>query len=111
MHKLRAARAVASVLLLLFPLTACGVRYEPRHVPVPSTCEPLLEQATAEGVDSLNEAQLRQLAFCQQQQLLRAEEEQAAFSRYEARRRQIGDWFGIAYLVLTTAAFLAGGGR
>lgn len=107
MHMPRTARIVASVLLLLFPLTACGPRYLPRHVPVPSTCEPLLEQATAEGVDSLDEAQLRQLEFCQQQQLLRAEEEQAAFARYEAGRRESGIWFTLVSLVLTAIAIAA----
>lgn len=107
MHMRRISRVVGSTLCIVLPLAACGPRYQPRHVPVPSTCEPLLQQATADGLSSLDEAELRQLAFCQEQQLLRAEEEQAAFARFEAGRRESGQWFTLISLILTAITLAA----
>jgi hypothetical protein len=57
--------------------------YEPREVVVPPECDGLVRQAAA-GLDQLTEAEARRVTFCQYQQLLRSQEEEAAARRLEA---------------------------
>lgn len=90
-------RLRAFVVLLALPgLTGCfGYRlirpeeievpnYEPREVVVPPACDRLVRDAASRGADQLTEAEARMVSFCQHQQLLRAQEEEAAARRLEA---------------------------
>lgn len=58
--------------------------YEPREVVVPPECDRLVRQAATRGVDQLTEPEARAVSFCQHQQLLRAQEEEAAARKLEA---------------------------
>ena len=58
--------------------------YEPRPVLIPSTCEPLIERAATLGMSALSETERAETLFCQQQMLLRAQEEEAASELLEA---------------------------
>jgi hypothetical protein len=58
--------------------------YEPRHVPIPESCELLLERAAGGAVPHFNEGEARELIYCQQQQMIRAQEEEAAARKLEA---------------------------
>lgn len=85
---LRPPGRLALGLVFLIALSACAPRYQPREVLIPQTCEPLIRRAAEQGVDALSERERRELAFCQQQFLLRAEEEQAAYARSQAERER-----------------------
>lgn len=58
--------------------------YDPRPVPVPSDCELLIQRAANGAVGTFDESQARMLGFCQNQQLIRAQEEEAAARKLEA---------------------------
>ena len=58
--------------------------YEPRPVAVPAECEALLQRAARDGLGRLSETEARTVSFCQGQQLLRAQEEEAASRKLEA---------------------------
>jgi hypothetical protein len=58
--------------------------YEPREVLVPAECAALIERAATAGVASLTETESRTVAFCQQQQIQRTLEEEAAARRLES---------------------------
>jgi hypothetical protein len=85
-----------SVLLLALVLGGCmGYRlvhldelqlpsYEPREVLIPAECAGLIERAATEGIAALTEAESRTVVFCQQQQVLRSLEEEAAARRLES---------------------------
>lgn len=92
-------RRVLSLLLLIvliLPQTGCfGYRlvrpdeidvpsYEPREVPIPAECESLIRRAADGQMGRLTEAEARTLSFCQHQQLIRAQEEEAASRKLEA---------------------------
>lgn len=81
--------------LLLLPLPGCyGYRmlsaeeiataYEPRPVAIPEDCEPLIQRAAAEGLATMTEAESRTVSFCQTQQIIRAQEEEAVARKLEA---------------------------
>jgi hypothetical protein len=82
--------------LLALGLNACGgyrlIRpdeveipsYEPREVAVPTECAGLIQRAATEGLARLTEHEARTVSFCQQQQVLRALEEEAAARRLES---------------------------
>lgn len=84
------------VLLLLLTLQGCmGYRivrpdefempsYEPREVNIPAECEGLIERAATEGLAALTETETRTVTFCQQQQILRSLEEEAAARKLES---------------------------
>jgi hypothetical protein len=86
----------ALILLLALGLHGCmGYRlvpldqlevpsYEPREVLVPAECPALIERAAREGIASLTETESRTVAFCQQQQIQRTLEEEAAARRLES---------------------------
>ena len=58
--------------------------YEPRFVVVPATCEAFIQRAATEGMSRFTEAEAREVLFCQQQQIIRTQEEEAAAKRLEA---------------------------
>lgn len=58
--------------------------YEARAVVVPEKCDTLIQRAAVQGMGGFTEAESRELGFCQQQQLIRAQEEEAAARRLEA---------------------------
>lgn len=73
--------------------------YEPRAVAVPATCEPLIQRAAQQGMQNFTEAEAREVLFCQQQQIIRTQEEEAAAKRLESHAEA-------ARFVLQTAALL-----
>lgn len=97
-HPLRSALALG----LLLPLSGCfGYRlvrpeevqvpsYEPREVAVPAECDTLVRRAATEGMSRFTEAEARTVSFCQHQQLLRAQEEEAASRKLEAHAAAAG---------------------
>ncbi|HEX2187985.1 MAG TPA: hypothetical protein VHG51_03755 [Longimicrobiaceae bacterium] len=64
--------------------------YEPREVPIPADCDALVQRAARDGVEGLSEPLARRVGFCQHQQLLRAQEEEAAARRLEAHASAAG---------------------
>jgi hypothetical protein len=58
--------------------------YEPRPVLIPATCEALIERAATQGMANLSETERAEALFCQQQMLIRAQEEEAASELLEA---------------------------
>jgi hypothetical protein len=58
--------------------------YEPRQVLVPANCEALITRAATEGMSLFTETEAREALFCQQQQLIRAQEEEAAAKLLES---------------------------
>ena len=89
-------RSIAALMLIAFATGACshyrlasldGVEfpnYEPRPVLVPAQCETLIDRAAREGMENFTEAEAREVLFCQQQQIIRTQEEEAAAKRLEA---------------------------
>ncbi len=86
----------AVLLLLTVALSACSQyrlaslqdveipNYEPRPVAVPATCDALIARAAAEGMSRFSEVEARETNFCQQQMMLRTQEEEAAAKRLES---------------------------
>lgn len=84
------------VVLLLLPLSGCfGYRlvrpeeieipsYEPREVLIPAECESLVGRAATEGTIRFSAWEANMLSFCQHQQLIRAQEEEAVARKLEA---------------------------
>ena len=111
--------ASRALLLALTPLTLSGcfgyrlVRpneveipsYEPRPVVVPSECETLIQRAASDGVASFEEWQGRMLGFCQSQQLIRAQEEEAAARKLEAHAEVAN--FALRATVVAVGALVA----
>ena len=58
--------------------------YEPRPVVVPEVCTTLIDRAAQRGMGALTEQEGRMALFCQQQQIIRAQEEETALRRIEA---------------------------
>ena len=89
--------------ILLLPLLAGGCAqyqlamqdveipsYEPRVVLVPATCEALIQRAATDGMTGFSEAQSREVLFCQQQMIIRTQEEEAAAKRLESHAAAAG---------------------
>jgi hypothetical protein len=110
----RAARATLP-LALAATLGACAgyepiamPSYEPRPVAVPAECEALVQRAAAGGLATMTQAEAGTVAFCQHQQLLRAEEEEAASRKLEAHARAASFGLQLATVVIgATVAVLA----
>ena len=109
-------RAVRVVLPFAFAaaLGACSgttfqmPSYEPRAVAVPAECDVLVRRAAAGGLATMTDAEARTVAFCQHQQLLRAQEEEAASRKLEAHARAASFGLQVATVVLAaTVAALA----
>lgn len=73
--------------------------YEPRAVAIPAECDALVQRAATAG-PALSDADFRMVSFCQHQQLLRAQEEEAASRKLEAHARTAGVVLQAATLVL-----------
>lgn len=98
-------------LAALIPLAACYAprqirvpSYEPRPVAIPAECEGLTQRAAA-GAAQLSEGDFRMLSFCQHQQLLRAQEEEAVARRMEAHARTAG--FALQAVTVVVGATVA----
>ncbi|HEX8671518.1 MAG TPA: hypothetical protein VF710_06500 [Longimicrobium sp.] len=95
--------AIPAALLLLGACYAPSVKmpsYEPRPVAIPAECDALAQRAAAAGAAQLTEADFRMLTFCQHQQLIRAQEEEAAARKLDAHARTAGLALQAATLVL-----------
>jgi hypothetical protein len=89
-------RLLTSLLLFFLAISGCSQyrlasledveipNYEPRPVLVPANCEELITRAANEGMSLFTETEAREALFCQQQQLIRAQEEEAAAKRLES---------------------------
>jgi hypothetical protein len=107
---------VALVALLLV-LSGCGPYrmmrpdeitvpdYAPRPVAVPATCDSLITRAANVGMTRFSENEARETAFCQQQQLIRAQEEEAASRKIEAHAEAAS--FALRLTVVTVGAVVA----
>lgn len=109
----RAVRATLP-LALAAALGACSgysvtmPSYEPRPVAVPAECDALVQRAAAGGLVTMTQAEANTVSFCQHQQLLRAEEEQAASRKLEAHARAASFGLQLATVVVgATVAVLA----
>jgi hypothetical protein len=89
-------RTLAVLLIIAVPIGGCSQyrlaslddvevpNYDPRPVAIPPTCEGLIQRAAEQGMTSFSETDARELLFCQQQHIIRAQEEDAAAKRLEA---------------------------
>jgi hypothetical protein len=105
-------RSVALILLVALS-TACSQyrlaslqdvdipNYEPRVVIIPPSCEGLIQRAVTEGMQNFSEAQSRELLFCQQQMIIRTQEEEAAAKRLEAHAAAARFGLQMATFVIT----------
>jgi hypothetical protein len=90
-------------------LGACAPATQPRPVAVPGNCEPLLLHAADVTTDDMSEADARRLLYCQNQHILRAEEEQAAYAKSAEDRQLFSSYLSVISTVLITAYFIATG--
>lgn len=108
--------AAASIPLLLASSGCAGYRlvrpsdiqvpdYEPRPVSIPVTCDSLVERAASGWLGQMPETEQRQVTFCQQQQIRRAQEEEAAARRLEAHA-QVAN-LALRVTVVTIGAIVA----
>lgn len=58
--------------------------YEAREVAVPERCGVLIQRAVTAGTQGMEPQEVEMLGFCQHQQIIRAQEEEAAARRLEA---------------------------
>jgi hypothetical protein len=79
--------------------------YEPREVPIPAQCEPLLQRAGTTDPNGLTDAEARALTFCQNQQIIRAQEEEAAARRLEAHAQAAN--FALQVTTVVVGALIA----
>jgi hypothetical protein len=109
---MRRFRLFAVVTSILVPLGACAPSYQPRSVPVPAECEQILRNAAEIGPERVaaDAAEFRRVAFCQQQQSLKAAEEQAAHARMQARAQQTAYWLSLGSAAVWLLLVVADGG-
>lgn len=105
-----------TVLAFLLILAGCGPYrlmrpdeitvpdYEPRPVAVPATCDSLIARAANVGMARFSENESREIAFCQQQHLIRAQEEEAASRKIEAHAEAAS--FALRLTVVTVGALI-----
>ena len=86
----------ATVLIALLAISGCSrytlanldqvelPSYEPRPVPLPASCDSLIARVASLGMEGVTELESRETLFCQQQMIIRAQEEEAASKRLEA---------------------------
>ena len=84
--------------------------YEPRPVAMPASCDSLIARVAAVGMERVTEVESRETLFCQQQQIIRAQEEEAASKRLEAHAEAARFAFQVATTVIAglvaTLAFI-----
>jgi hypothetical protein len=105
-----------TVLAVLLLLAACGPyrlmrpdeitipNYEPRPVVVPATCDSLVNRAANVGMSRFSDNETREVEFCQQQHLIRAQEEEAASKKIEAHAEAAN--FALRLTVVTLGAII-----
>lgn len=105
------------VLALALLLSGCGqyrlIRpeevtvpdYQPREVLVPERCDTLIRRAATQGMAGFSETEAREVSFCQHQQMVRAQEEEAAAKRLEAHAQTAE--FALRATVVTVGALIA----
>lgn len=82
--------------------------YEPREVLIPVECDALIRRAATEGAGSLTQGEANTLDFCQHQQLIRAQEEEAASRKLEAHAAAAGFALQVTTVVIgATVAVIA----
>jgi hypothetical protein len=108
--------SLLAVLAILLLLGGCGPyrlmrpdeitipNYEPRPVTVPVTCDSLVNRAANVGMARFTENETREVVFCQQQQLIRAQEEEAASRKIEAHAETAN--FALRLTVVTIGAII-----
>lgn len=85
----------ALVLALAAPLSGCASwlasldasdipSYVPREVLIPESCSTLIQRAAEGEIGTFSDAEARELGFCQQQHLIRAQEEEAMARKIQA---------------------------
>ena len=79
--------------------------YEPRPVLVPATCDSLVNRAANVGMARFTDNEAREVTFCQQQHLIRAQEEEAASRKIEAHAEAAN--FALRLTVVTLGALVA----
>ena len=75
--------------------------YEPRPVLIPANCEALIQHAATQGMSTMTETERAETLFCQQQMLIRAQEEEAASELLEAHAEAARFVLQAATVVLT----------
>ena len=75
--------------------------YTPRPVAVPAECEGMITRVAERGMAGMSEADSRMVLFCQQQMLLRGQEEEVAEKRIEAHARAADFGLHVVTTVLT----------
>lgn len=113
---IRMRPSTIAALTLLILVAACGPyrmmhpdeitipNYEPRPVLVPATCDSLVTRAANVGMARFSENEEREVAFCQQQHLIRAQEEEAASRKIEAHAEAAN--FALRLTVVTLGAII-----
>lgn len=93
---LRLWRSAACALTVAVSSTGCfGYRlmrpgeidvpsYEAREVIVPEECDALVRRAAISGVQGMRQDEIDMIGFCQNQQILRSQEEEAVARKLEA---------------------------
>lgn len=76
--------------------------YTPRPVVIPAECDAMITRVAQRGMTGMSENDSRMVLFCQQQQMLRAQEQEAAEKKLEAHARA-------ADLALHVATVVVGG--
>ena len=106
----------AGLLALVLLLSGCGPYrmmrpdeitvpdYAPRVVLVPATCDSLVTRAANVGMSRFSDNEAREVAFCQQQQVIRAQEEEAASAKIEAHAEAAN--FALRLTVVTLGAII-----
>jgi hypothetical protein len=74
--------------------------YEPRPVVIPVECETLIGRVAAQGMAAVTEPESRMVLFCQQQYIIRAQEEEAALKRMEAHANAANFALRVATVVI-----------
>ena len=78
--------------------------YAPRPVLVPATCDSLITRAATLGMARFSDNEAREVDFCQQQHLVRAQEEEAASKKIEAHAEAAN--FALRLTVVTLGALI-----
>ena len=111
------SRLLTGLFLILVVASACGPyrmmrpdeitipNYEPRPVLVPATCDSLVTRAANAGMARFTDNEAREVTFCQQQHLIRAQEEEAASRKIEAHAEAAN--FALRLTVVTLGALIA----
>ena len=75
--------------------------YNPRPVQVPAECATLIDRAVQRGMTDFTEREARMVDFCQQQEIIRAAEEETAARRLDAHARAADFALHLTVTVLT----------